>query len=211
MFKNIKLTPAQQLILYALVSLAGTALVGAISATYQYYDQHGLNIGELINFMLLTFIVLFGKALHDYVPGHVQDVIKAWQDTAAQAQDALRQAFDHIDYLQQQQEPQPLQASLVVPQSQQGPLVVIHAAAPITTPVSQTADTQPSAALPADPLADPPALAHVTGPLPGTSISYTGTAPAGTSVTVDTGLSAAPDNGQDDTLTHVQVARAKGQ
>jgi hypothetical protein len=169
--------------------------------------------------MLITFLVLFGKALHDYVPAHAQQLIQALQDSEQQAQQALQQAFDHISATEQ---PMPLQSAIVAPPSQQGPLVVIHTAAPIAaTPaqlVSQTAITQPSAlAQPADPLADPPALAHVTGPLPGTNITYTGTVPANTSVTVQPAIASSPPqivtptsaDYQGDTWTHAAIAAQK--
>jgi hypothetical protein len=151
---QLKLTPAQQLIINGIISLLATAIVGAVSATYQYYDQNGLvNLGVLLNFMLLTFIVLFGKSLYDYVPGHAQQLIQALQDSEQQAQTALQQAFDHIEHLQQ--EPIALQTAAPAALSQ-GPLVVIHAAAMPSVQPPPVSQTQPSSAQTADQRATQP-------------------------------------------------------
>ena len=106
---NLKLTPAQQLILNGVLSLVGSAVIGAISAAYQYYDQNGqVSVALLLNFMLLTFLTLFGKSLYDYVPGHAQQLIQALEDSVEQARAAQQQLFDHMAHLQANTQPLPV-------------------------------------------------------------------------------------------------------
>src|SRR5258708_1488240 len=93
---NIKLTPAQTLVVHALISLLGTAIVGAICAAYQFYTSGSVGVGTIINYTLVTFLVLFSKSLHDYVPTHAQDVIQSLQDAYNESQDALHRALHTV-------------------------------------------------------------------------------------------------------------------
>ena len=197
---DIKFTPAQELVLQGVFSLAGTAVVAAIAAVYQYYGQHqDVNIGMLINYALLTFLALFFTALKNYVPAHAQQIIAALQDSEQQAHDALQQALDHISNTAQ---PVVMQAVPAPSQAEQ-------------QQVSQTAVTQPSltSTQQADPLADPlpvhlaalTSANYTTGSLP--AIAPTAAATPATS----TPAAPASDNYTGDTLTHVQVAALQKQ
>jgi len=119
---DIQLTQAQKLMINALLSLLGTALMGGISAAYQYYTMGGkVEIGALINIACVSFLILFGKSLHDFVPGHTRDIIQSLQDSYSESQDALRTALHTVS----------VQASNPVVQATPGPAqapvnVVIH-------------------------------------------------------------------------------------
>jgi hypothetical protein len=88
-----KLSPSSQLVVSALISLLGTAIVTTCAAVYQNYTQAGrLDVGSLINYAIVTFSVLISKALYDYVPAHAVQLIQAGQDAQVAMQDSLQRA-----------------------------------------------------------------------------------------------------------------------
>src|SRR5260221_475211 len=46
----------------------------------------------LLNVSLVTFALLFGKTMHDWVPAHAQQLIQAKDENAARLYDALQRA-----------------------------------------------------------------------------------------------------------------------
>jgi hypothetical protein len=88
-----KLSPSQKLLVAAVGSMLGAAVVTTGTATWQIYSQQGqLNIGVLFGAALSTFCVLMSKSLADYVPAHVQLELQAVQDSNSQLHDALARA-----------------------------------------------------------------------------------------------------------------------
>src|SRR5260221_1309540 len=87
------LPASTKLLLQSLVAVLGSVLVGVIAAAYQSYTQAGhLAAQALINVCLLTFALLFGKAMHDWVPAHAQALLKAAQDEKAAMYEALQRS-----------------------------------------------------------------------------------------------------------------------
>jgi hypothetical protein len=144
--QNIKLTPTQTLVVNGILSLLVTALMGAGSAAYQYYTMGGkINVGELINIACITFLILFGKSLHDFVPGHAQDLIQSLQDTYNDSQTALAAALHTSSIQASNAQVQAMPAPL---QTQPTPVqVVIH--------TTGTPDVQQTFTPAIDPLATP--------------------------------------------------------
>src|SRR5438067_2351713 len=89
-----KLSPATRLLIQSLLAVLGSVLSGVATAAYQNYTQAGhLDLQALINVCLLTFALLFGKAMHDWVPAHAQQLIQAGKDNEARLHDALQRAL----------------------------------------------------------------------------------------------------------------------
>lgn len=86
--KNFKISPAQQLIGKAILSAAGGAATTGITAATQYYTSNGFNVPALINVFVVASFVLFGKTLYDFVPGHIQTIIQAYQDSIGDLRNA---------------------------------------------------------------------------------------------------------------------------
>ncbi len=67
--------------------------MGVLAAVYTSYTQAGhLDLQALINVSLLTFALLFGKAMHDWIPAHAQQLLQAEQEEKARLYDALQRA-----------------------------------------------------------------------------------------------------------------------
>jgi hypothetical protein len=85
------LTQNQKLILSFLASTAAGAVSAVIAAVVQGYTQQGLNIPVLINVALIAFGAFFGPALLNYVPGHIQQILAAANDTTVMYRNNLQQ------------------------------------------------------------------------------------------------------------------------
>ncbi len=85
------LSPTTRLLLQSFFSVLGSVLAGVATAAFQYYTQAGrLDFQGLINISLVTFALLFGKTMHDWVPNHAQQLIQAYKDSETQLRDALQ-------------------------------------------------------------------------------------------------------------------------
>lgn len=120
------MTQNQKLILSFLASTAAGAVSAVIAAVVQSYTQQGLNIPVLINVALIAFGAVFGPALYNFVPGHLQQIMQAYADTSAmyrnnaqqsqQAHAALTQTVQTLAQVAQKQAvqaAQPLQGGIV--------------------------------------------------------------------------------------------------
>lgn len=84
-FTNIKLTQNQQLIVNALLSMLGSAFIGAAQAAYQYMTQHGtINIAQVLTIFVGALWVLLSTAFISYVPSHIQQELEALRELQAQ-------------------------------------------------------------------------------------------------------------------------------
>ena len=84
-FTNIKLTQNQQLIINALLSMLGSAFIGAAQAAYQYVTQHGtINIVQVLTIFVGALWVLLSTAFISYVPSHIQQELEALRELQAQ-------------------------------------------------------------------------------------------------------------------------------
>jgi hypothetical protein len=87
------LSPTTKLLIQSFLSILGSVLVGVLTAAYQSYTQAGhLDLQALINVSLLTFALLFGKAMHDWIPAHGRQLLQAEQEEKARLYDALQRA-----------------------------------------------------------------------------------------------------------------------
>jgi hypothetical protein len=85
------LSPTTRLLIQSLIAVLGSVLAAVVVAVYQSYSQSGvLNPQALLNVALVTFALLFGKAMHDWVPAHAQQLIQAGKDNEAALYDALQ-------------------------------------------------------------------------------------------------------------------------
>lgn len=103
----MKLTQTQKLILSAILSLLGSAIVSAVVAAY-HYTMSGSNpqAGDVLMFALSTFGLLFGRALYDYVPAHAAQTIQALQDTIQELQPgAVKSSTQPLSDGQQEKNP----------------------------------------------------------------------------------------------------------
>ena len=148
---TIKLTPAQQLLVNALLSILGSAVTAGMTAIYQASTQ-GLNVGVLLNVGLVTFLAFFGKSLYDFVPGHIQQTIQALQDSVEELRLTL-----HITTATQ---------PVVTPSIQQSPVQPSQSVSPVTIHISggTTAPTMPTVTVNDTPasLKSTPTLASVS-------------------------------------------------
>lgn len=162
---NIKLTPTQQLLLSALLSMIGSALIAGTTVAYQ--SSHGsVDVGTTLNVALATFLVFFGKSLYDYVPGHATQLIQALQDTMQEMRKAPVQGplvvvhttttqaqLPQIETLQPAAAPIMLTHSDIPTPVQQAATVTTEApqnAASLPLPATQEDDTKPLAAVHAE-------------------------------------------------------------
>jgi hypothetical protein len=87
------LSPATKLLIQSFLAVLGSVLAAVIVATYQSFSASGtLDLQTLLNVSLATFALLFGKAMHDWVPAHAQQLITAGKDNEAALYDALQRA-----------------------------------------------------------------------------------------------------------------------
>ncbi len=87
------LSPTTKLLVQSFLSILGSVLVGVLAAAYQSYTQAGhLDLQALINVSLLTFALLFGKAMHDWIPAHGRQLLQAEKEEKAKLYDALQRA-----------------------------------------------------------------------------------------------------------------------
>jgi len=87
------LSPTTKLLIQSFLSILGSVLVGVLAAVYTSYTQAGhLDLQALINVSLLTFALLFGKAMHDWIPAHGRQLLQAEQEEKARLYDALQRA-----------------------------------------------------------------------------------------------------------------------
>lgn len=85
------LSPTTRLVLQSFFSVLGSVLAGVATAAYQSYTSAGhLDLQGLLNVSLLTFALLFGKTMHDWVPAHAQQLIAAYKDNETALRDALQ-------------------------------------------------------------------------------------------------------------------------
>lgn len=89
-FYNALSSPTR-LLIQSFLSVLGSVLAGVATTAFQYYTQAGhLDFQGLLNVSLLTFALLFGKTMHDWVPNHAQQMIQAYKDSESQLRDALQ-------------------------------------------------------------------------------------------------------------------------
>jgi hypothetical protein len=87
------LSPTTKLLIQSFLAVLGSVLAGAITAAYQSYIlSDKLDLAVLVNISLATFALLFGKAMHDWIPAHAQQLIQAGKDNEAMLQDALQRS-----------------------------------------------------------------------------------------------------------------------
>lgn len=144
---TVKLTENQKLLLNALFSMLGGAVIGATQSTYQYLTQQGtINISQALAFAVGSFWALFSAALFAYIPPHAQQLLSATEDTGKE----IGQALGVVSPVQPAIQQPPVAAS----QSQPGPLVVIHAASTpaLTTTTIATPTVTPTIANSAAPV-----------------------------------------------------------
>lgn len=85
------LSPTTRLVIQSFLSVLGSVLAGVVAAAYQSYTQAGhLDLQGLLNISLLTFALLFGKAMHDWVPAHAQQLIQSVQQEKSALYNALQ-------------------------------------------------------------------------------------------------------------------------
>jgi hypothetical protein len=90
---NVKLTQNEQLVINALASILGGAIIGATQGTYQYLTQAGqVNMSAAVSFAAIGFWGLLSAALFAYVPAHAQQELAAAKDAETQ----LRQVLDGV-------------------------------------------------------------------------------------------------------------------
>lgn len=116
------LSPTTKLLIQSFLAVLGSVLVGVAAAAFQSYTNAGsLDLQALINICLLTFTLLFGKAMHDWVPAHAQDLIKAANEEKAALLNALQQAQQVSSGVLSGQQ---MQNASRASQSQQQPIIV---------------------------------------------------------------------------------------
>src|SRR5258708_4233581 len=87
------LSPTTRLLIQSFLSVLGSVLAGVATAAYQSYTNAGrLDMQGLLNVSLVTFALLFGKTMHDWVPAHAQKLIQAYKESEARLNDALQRA-----------------------------------------------------------------------------------------------------------------------
>jgi hypothetical protein len=87
------LSPTTKLVLQSFLAVLLSVLAGVAVAAYQSYTSAGtMDLQALINVCLVTFALLFGKAMHDWVPAHAQQLLKAADEEKAMLYDALQSA-----------------------------------------------------------------------------------------------------------------------
>lgn len=87
------LSPTTKLLIRSLLAVLGSALSGAVYATYQSYITAGrLDIPTLWLVMLGSFAAFFGTAMYAWVPPHAQQIIQVGKENEARLYDALQRA-----------------------------------------------------------------------------------------------------------------------
>ncbi len=87
------LSPTTKLLIQSFLAILGSVLAGVLTAVYQSYIlSQQLNLAILWNVALITFLVLFSKAMHDWIPAHVQQLIQSYEDEKKTLQDALQRS-----------------------------------------------------------------------------------------------------------------------
>lgn len=86
------LTQNQKLVLSFLASTAAGAVSAVIAAVVQTYTQQGLDVPVLVNVALIAFGAFFGPALYNFVPGHIQQILQAANDTTVMLRNNLQQS-----------------------------------------------------------------------------------------------------------------------
>lgn len=115
---KLTLTSSQNLLLQGILGLLLSALLGAGNAALQYLlNGTHVNVGVALSVFLVSFAGAFGASLHQFIPGHAQQLIQSltdaktqlqqerdyWQQQAVQKQDIK----DAIAEVQRQQSAQP--------------------------------------------------------------------------------------------------------
>jgi len=87
------LSPTTKLLVQSFLAILGSVLAGVLTAVYQSYIlSQQLNLAILWNVALITFLVLFSKAMHDWIPAHAQQLIQSYEDEKKALQDALQRS-----------------------------------------------------------------------------------------------------------------------
>ena len=119
------LSPTTKLVLQSFSSVLGSVLVGVGAAAYQNYTQAGhLDLQALLNISLLTFALLFGKAMHDWVPAHAQQLLQAANDEKTTLYNALQRQQQISSAVVATQSKQVQSTSLQAQQTPVQPVVV---------------------------------------------------------------------------------------
>jgi hypothetical protein len=125
------MTQNQKLVLSFLASTAAGAVSAVIAAVVQSYTQQGLDIPVLVNVALIAFGAFFGPALYNFVPGHIQQIMQAYSDTAAMYRSTAQQT--------QQQHAALTQTAQALSQTVQAQAVALVQATPPAQPLQGSA------------------------------------------------------------------------
>lgn len=131
------LTQNQKLILSFLASTAAGAVSAVIAAVVQTYTQQGLDVPVLVNVALIAFGAFFGPALYNFVPGHIQQILAASNDTAVMLRNNLQQS--------QQTHVAMAQTAQALSQTVQAQAVALVQATPPPAPVQPLQGSTPPA------------------------------------------------------------------
>jgi hypothetical protein len=86
-----RLSPTTRLLIQSFLAVLGSVLVGTGTAVYQSYTTTGyIDIASIWVAASLAFALLFGKAMHDWIPPHAQQLIAAGKENEAALYDALQ-------------------------------------------------------------------------------------------------------------------------
>jgi hypothetical protein len=124
------LSPTTRLLIQSFLAVLGSVISGAAVAAYQSYTQLGhFDLATLVVTFAITFALLFGKTMYDWVPPHAQQIIQAGKDNEAALHDALQRQQTITTSVLATQGKQVAPALLQAPQ----PAMIVQAASPITS------------------------------------------------------------------------------
>ncbi len=118
MVKYYNSLPAStKLLIQSLIAVLGSVISGVVTAEYQSITQSGhLDLQAQLNVALVTFALLFGKAMHDWVPAHAQQLIQTITVEKAQLTDALQRAQNVASAAIANNQSKPLQSAVLTAQ-----------------------------------------------------------------------------------------------
>src|SRR5579875_2098784 len=145
---NIKLSPAQALVLQAIeTALIGAAITAFVAGAQYLGNNEHVDLRDLGILIGMTFIMAAYSALSAYTKAHFSQVAQAAQDAIQQVQAA--------------------QAQGAAPAA---PLVTIHAAAPVSVEQPAPVSVPAPASKPAQPA--PAIVPQATGPVPAANFDF---------------------------------------
>lgn len=155
------LSPTTKLLIQSFLAVLGAALAGAVTAAYQSYIlSNKLDFAVLVNVALVTFALLFGKAMHDWVPANIQQLLQAANDEKGALYNALQQSQQVSKAVIASQGSQ---VQSVSPQAQIQPIDVQALSQQLAVNLMNMAK---STATPITPTSNPNAFIKPPGPVP---------------------------------------------